>query len=176
MSTDTTVSDVTRSSAWDLMLDLERQMRYYGKLGDRYLLRYRAIRYILLFGILAEGAIILLLAEHPPYLWTLGGLVGLIIGFVTIFDASTNYAEISAQLRSTRLSLDDLLMDAESLWRDIEAQRIGDDEAERIYRTIVNQWSRATRVITVEIHGPDNSQAAREAYESIAERYGRQAR
>ena len=163
----TTVSSVTRSSAWDLMLDLERQMRYYRKLGDRYQLRYRANRYILLFSILAEGAIIFFLAEHPPYLWTLGGLVGFIIGFVigfvTIFDASTNYAETSAQLRSTRLCLDDLLMDAESLWRDIEAQRIGDDDAEKIYKTIVKQWARATRVITVETHGPDNSQAARES-------------
>ena len=35
------VSDATRNDTWDMMLDLERQVRYYLRLADRYMLRYR---------------------------------------------------------------------------------------------------------------------------------------
>ena len=52
-----TVSDLTRNDVWEMMLDLERQVRYYGTLADRYGLRYRTIRYLLLLGVLAEGGI-----------------------------------------------------------------------------------------------------------------------
>ena len=173
MATTKTVSEITRSDTWELMMDLERQVRYYGTLGDRYRLRYQVIRYLLLFGIVAEGLIVYFLAAHPPYMWALGGLVAFILGFITIFDASTNYSETSAVLRTTATDLDDLKSEAESLWRDIEAQRIGDAEAEERYRHIVDHWSRATRRITLETHDHANVKAAKEGYEAVANRYAR---
>ena len=73
------VSDPTRNDTWDMLLDLERQVRYYLKLGDRYMLRYRAVRYLLLFGILTEGTIIYFLAGTPSSspLWAIPGAGGL---------------------------------------------------------------------------------------------------
>lgn len=65
------VSDATRNETWQMMLDLERQVRYYSKIADRYSLRYRAIRYMLLFGIVVEGAIVYFLQGETLLLWTL---------------------------------------------------------------------------------------------------------
>ena len=173
MATTKTVSDITRNDTWELMLDLERQVRYYGRLGDMYRLRYQFIRYLLLFGIVTEGLIVYFLAAHPPYMWALGGLVAFILGFVTIFDALTNYADTSAALRTTTTDLDDLKSDTQALWRDIEAQRIGDDEAEERYRRIVDLWSRATRRVTLEAHDHVNVKAAKEGHEAVESRYAR---
>ena len=39
------VSTQTRLDTWQLIFDLERNMRYHTVLGDRYALRYRAIRF-----------------------------------------------------------------------------------------------------------------------------------
>ena len=56
------VSGITRDDTWELMLDLERELRYYSKLRDRYSKWYKVIRYLLLFGIVTEGMIIYFLA------------------------------------------------------------------------------------------------------------------
>ena len=109
------VSDATRNDTWEMMLDLERQVRYYGKLADRYSLRYRVIRYLLLFGIVGEGAIVYFAQGETVVLWTLGGLGAFILGFLTIFDAATNYAETSAALRTVSMLCDDLKADTERL-------------------------------------------------------------
>ena len=62
-----TVSDATRNDMWEMMLDLERQVRYYGRLAGNYSIRYRAIRHLLLFGVLAEGAAMYFpLGTEPP--------------------------------------------------------------------------------------------------------------
>ena len=109
------VSEHTRNDTWELMLDLERQVRYYGSLADRYALRYRVIRYLLLLGIVAEGMIVYFTADHAALLWTLGGIGAFLLGFLTIFDAVTNYAEVSALLRVTSTLCDDLKAKTERL-------------------------------------------------------------
>lgn len=165
------VSDHTRNDTWQMLLDLERQLRYYGKLADRYSIRYRAIRYLLLLGIVAEGAIVYFLQGQTTLLWTMGGLGAFILGFLTVFDAATNYAETSAILRTVSVLCDDLKTEAERLWRDIEAGRIDDQTAEARLNTLVERWARATQRINLETHDVDNRRAAKEAYKVVAERY-----
>ena len=167
------VSGITRNDTWELMLDLEREFRYYSKLRDRYSTWYKVIRYILLFGIVAEGMIIYFLAGYPVFLWSIGGLGAFIIGFVTIFDASTSYAEISALLRTTADDIDDVKADTEHLWRDIEGDIIDHHEAERRYNEMVSRWTRSTRRLSLPTHERDNVQAAKESYSAVAERYAR---
>ena len=169
-----TVSDPTRNDTWEMILDLERQVRYYLRLADRYMLWYRAIRFIFLFGILAEGAAVYFLVKAPPpLLWAIAGTGGFLLGLLTVFDAVTNYAEKAANIRATHLLCDDLKIEAERLWRDIESDRILDQEAEEHYSEITDRWSRATRMTTLEVHHHDNVQAAKEAYKMVESRYAR---
>ena len=168
------VSEHTRNDTWELMLDLERQVRYYGTLADRYTLRYRVIRYLLLLGIVAEGVIVYFTAGSPMLLWSLAGIGAFLLGFLAIFDAVTNYAEVSALLRVTSTLCDGLKTEAERLWRDIESQRISDLESEKRYTGIVDLWFRATVQSTLERHDHDNKKAAEEAYQAVSSRYGRE--
>ena len=167
------VSDITRNDTWELMLDLEREFRYYSILRDRYSTWYKVIRYLLLFGIVAEGMVIYFLTGHPIWLWSIGGLGVFLIGFVTIFDASTNYADISALLRATTDDIDDVKTDTEHLWRDIEGDIVNHHEAERRYNELVSRWTRSTRRLSLSTHDRDNVQAAKESYRAVAERYAR---
>ena len=61
------VSDATRSDTWEMLLDLERQVRYYLKLADRYMLWHRAFRIILLAGIIGQGTAAYFLAAGAPH-------------------------------------------------------------------------------------------------------------
>ena len=167
------VSDATRNDTWGLLLDLERQVRYYLRLADRYTLTYRTIRYGLLVGILLEAAVVYFSAGQPLLLWTIGGLGAALLGFATIFDAVTNYAETSSVLRLTAELCDEIKVEAERLWRDIESGRVEDADAEERYNGIVNRWSLATSRVKLEVHHPDNVKAAKEAYEVLASRYAK---
>ena len=166
------VSNTTRSDTWELMLDLERQVRYYSKLADRHSRRYRAIRYLLLLGMLFEGAVVYFLSGQPLLLWPLGGLVALGLGLTTIFDAVTNYAETAAILRLTSELCDELKVEGEQLWRDIESYRLDDAAAEAHYREIMTRWSRATQRVGLALHNHDNVEAAKQAYETVSNQYG----
>ena len=169
-----TVSDVTRNDTWEMMLDLERQVRYYGRLADNYSMRYRTIRYLLLFGILAEGAAVYFLSgQDSLLLWGTAGLGAFVLGFITVFDAATNYAETAAYLKTAHLLCDELKTEVERLWRDIESDRVQDEGAEERYSGIMGRWLMATRMTTLEVHDHDNARAAREAYEIVKSRYAR---
>lgn len=68
---------------------------------------------------------------------------------------------------------DDLKAEAEQLWRDVEARRVDDLKAEERLTTLVNRWLRATQRVNMETHNHDNSQAAKDAYMVMVERYAR---
>ena len=69
--------------------------------------------------------------------------------------------------------LDDLKVEAEALWRDIEAGRTDYQEAEKRYSAIIDRWSKATGMATVEVNDSDNLSAAKEANEIVTGRYAR---
>lgn len=158
------VSDATRNDTWEMLLDLERQVRYYPRLEDRYALRHRALRFLLLAEILLEGMAVYFLAAHDPkLLWSVAGAGAALLGAGTIFDAMAGFAEKAANLRAVHLMCDDFKTEAGRLWSDVEARRVQDDQAAERYSAIVDRWSRATRMTTVELHQHDNVKAAREA-------------
>ena len=172
--TDGRVSDATRNDTWEMLLDLERQVRYYLRLADRYSLWNRALRFLLLAGILLEGmAVYFLAAQQPELLWGVAGAGAALLGAGTIFDAMSGFAEKAASLRAVHLMCDDLKIEAERLWSDIEAGRVQDAQAAERYSAIVDRWSKAVRMTTVELHQHDNVKAAREAAEIMGARYAR---
>ena len=168
------VSDPTRSDIWEMLLDLERQVRYYLRLADRYMLWYRTLRFVILFLIVAEGAVLYFLYPAPKqWLWAVAGIVPFILGVLTVGDILTDYGARSSSLRAVHLVLDDLKAEAEALWRDIEAGRTDDQEAEKRYSAIMDRWSKAIRMATVEVNDSDNLAAAKEANEIVTGRYVR---
>lgn len=168
------VSDATRNDTWEMLLDLERQVRYYLRIADRYSLRHRALRSLILAGILLQGMAAYFLAAHQPeLLWSVAGAGAALLGTGTIFDAMTGFAEKAASLRAVHLMCDDLKTQAGRLWSDIEAGRVQDAHAAERYSAIVDRWSKATRMTTVELHQHDNVKAAREAAEIMAARHAR---
>ncbi len=171
---ETEVSGAARNDVWGLMLDLERHTRYYGRLADRCLRRYRTIRLFLLLGVLCELAVVYFFSGNALLLWTLGGTGALALGSVTMFDAATNYAETAAALRTASTLCDDLKTEGEQLWRDTQSHRISDDNAEERYDSIMDRWSRVTRGLTLAVHDRENARAVREAREVVSNRYAQQ--
>ena len=165
------VSDATRNDTWHLLLDLEHQVRYYGALADDYSKRYRVLRFMLLLGVLIEGIGLYFLSGDAELLLGFGGAGAFFLGFLTVYDAVTNYPEVAASLRTASIQCDDLKTDAERLWRDIETYRITDQEAENRYAALKNSWARATNRLTLEVHDHNNVRAAEEAYQIITDRY-----
>ena len=114
--------------------------------------QYRAVRSLLLFGIIAEAAAVHSLSAIPPAaLRTVVGTGAAILAGTAVFDAVTNWAERAAILRAVHLLCDDLNTEAARLWRDIEEDRVDDREAEKRYLKIMDRWTRAARMGTVEI-------------------------
>jgi hypothetical protein len=157
------VSDSTRRSVWVMLCDLERSRRYYGAMGDRYKLRYRRLRYILLLLCLGEcGAIGVALTWPVPAL-IVGGLLALILVFLTVLDSVTSYGESAAELRIASLVCSDLQLGCQTLWLLIETYRVSENDA---------QWSLACQRVSLELHSYDNLKAAVAAHNVIADQYG----
>ena len=166
------VSDVTRREVWGLLCDLERNVRYYRSLSDRYRIRYRLIRYFLLIGVVLQGLVLYLFMWQPAAGWIAGGMLAFMLALLTVFDSVANYAEASAELRLAAMSCDELGTLASRLWLDIESYSVSEyDTKERLTR-IVDQWASVTQRVTVEVHNHDNVQAAIEAAEVVSARYG----
>ena len=166
------VSDSTRHSVWGMLCDLERSRRYYGTLGDRYKLRYRGLRYILLLFCIGQcGAIGVALVWPVPAL-ILGGVLALALGFVTVLDSVTSYGEVAAELRVASHICSDLQSGCQTLWLLVETYRVSENDAQSRLEEIDAQWSRACQRVSLELHSHDNFKAAIAAHNVIADQYG----
>ena len=166
------VSDSTRRSVWEMLCDLERSRRYYGAMRDRYRLRYRRLRYVLLLPCIGEcGAIGLALAWPVPAL-IVGGLLALVLAFATVLDSVTSYGESAAELRTAALVCSDLQSGCQALWRLIETYRVSESDAQRRLEEMDAQWSLACQRVSLGLHSYDNFRAAIAAHNVIADQYG----
>ena len=160
----------TRNAVWELLGNLEMQVRYYGAKADRLKRLAFFVRFILLTGVIAEG---LLFYQLSSYSWSLAVVVpvGVAIGALAIWDALANYHSDSAILKIVSQDCVVLQREAEVLWRNIESQRINRDEAETIYQSIHTRWERATERATV----PDDeklvAQCAEDSNKMMVNRY-----
>ena len=166
------VSDATRGEVWGMLCDLERSCRYYSTLGDRYRLRYRGLRYLLLLLVLGECFAISFSLIRPLEALIVGGALALVLAFLTVLDSVTSYGEVSAELRVASAVCGDLGSFCSGLWLDIETYRISEHDARRRLEDIDAQWTRACQRVSLELHRHDNGEAAVSAYRVVSDRYG----
>ena len=133
----------TRKAVWDLMTNLEFQIRYYSAKADRLKRLAFIVRFILLTGVIAEG---LLFYQLSSYSWSLAVIVpiGVAIAALAIWDALANYHSDSAILKIVSQDCVAAQREAERLWRNIESEALSRDEAEEKYLSIHIRWERAT--------------------------------
>ena len=167
------VSDATRKDVWELLVNLERNVRYYGLIGDRHHLNYRLIRFGVLAGILLEGLILFLAAGGEQGWWYAGGVVAFVLALLTAFDVVTGFGESATGLKFTSAVCDDLRSEVEQLWTQIESSRVTETQASERHGTVVERWGRATQKITLSLHNLENEETTKIAVQVLQNKYGR---
>ena len=166
------VSDVARKDVWELLVNLERNVRYYSLIGDRHGLNYRLIRFGVLSGLLFEGLVLYFAVNGSPNWWVVGGILAFVLALMTVFDVVTNYADSAAVLKFTAIMCDDLKSEVEQLWTRIETEQISSLRLEEQYSSIVERWSRATQKATLSLENTPNHDTTVEAVKVLRNRYG----
>ena len=139
---------LTRAAVWNLMCDLEMNVRYYGTKADRVRRHFIRIRFILLTSLVLEAFLIYWGTTGSAALFV-AIVFGICVAALTVWDALVDYSATAAILRVAADGCDDLKFEAERLWRNIEDHRVTRDAAEREYERIHERWSRvAARVTT----------------------------
>ena len=164
------VTDQTRTAVWQVLCDLEWNTRYYGALADRYRFRHRALRFVILIGLLGEAATFYV-ATMNPWLFWIGAVFGALLVALTVWDALSDYAEDAAILRVTGFICNDLNRETDVLWRRIETYGIAPQDAEARLESITERWARATQRVRPAVDHQLNRQTAADANQEIVNRY-----
>ena len=164
------VSDQTRIAFWDTLCNLERNVRYYGALGDRFRRRHRRLRFAILSGVVVESGVVYFATTN---LWAsyIAMALGALLVVLTVWDALSDYAEDAAILRVTGFICDDLSRETGALWRSIEAYDITTQDAEARLQSILDRWARATQRVRAETDERLNRQATADANKEVSNRY-----
>ena len=139
---------LTRTSVWNLLCDLEMNVRYYGIKADQMRGRFVIIRFVLLTSVLLEGFLLYWGTTGTSAL-VVAVVFGMFMAALALWDALANYSETAATLRFAAGGCDDLRFESERLWRNIEASSVTRDEAEREYERIYDRWSRIAGRVTI---------------------------
>ena len=116
------VSDQTRNTIWQGLLDMARLVRYYESLADRHRRKHFWIRVVLLAA--AASGIAALLDLFPEVVQIVaGGLVALCV----VWDFVSDYAKKAAILHAISIECSALEVEWQDLWGDLE--NIDDTEA-----------------------------------------------
>ena len=164
------VSDQTRIAVWHALCDLERNVRYYGALADRFQRRQRWLRFAILTSILVEAGVVYF-AMTNPWASYLALALGALVVALTVWDALSNYPENAAILRVTGFICNDLSRETEALWRSIEAYGITTQDAEARLQSLLDRWAKATQQVRTETDHRLNRQTTADANKEIANRY-----
>ena len=164
------VSDQTRIAVWHALCDLERNVRYYGALADRFQKRQRWLRFAILTSVAAEAGVVYLAMTNPWASYIVVALGALVVA-LTVWDALSNYPENAAILRVTGFICNDLSRETEALWRSIEAYGITTQDAEARLQSLLDRWAKATQQVRTETDHRLNRQTTADANKEIANRY-----
>ena len=138
------VTDQTRVAVWDTLCDLEWNERYYLEMAKQRQQIHRILRYAIVGGVFADGALFYAGTIHA-WLFFVALFGGVVVAVLTIWDALSNHAEEAAMMRLTAYACDDLSREIERLWRDIESGAISNDDAEARHKSITDRWATATQ-------------------------------
>ena len=164
------VSDQTRIAVWHALCDLERNVRYYSALADRFQKRQRWLRFAILTSILVEAGVVYF-AMTNPWASYLALALGALVVALTVWDALSDYPGDAATLRVTGFICNDLSRETEALWRSIEAYGITTQDAEARLQSLLDRWAKATQQVRTETDHRLNRQTTADANKEIANRY-----
>ena len=114
----------TRRVVWNGLLDVSRQVRYYGELSGHYSQWNTRLLFGLIFG--GSGEALLILSKAPAYLSI---LLALAIAAIAALAVAGDYAKKAAVAHSICLECSYLEMEWESLWNRIDSADFSDDSA-----------------------------------------------
>ena len=137
-----------RRVVWNGLLDVNRQVRYYGKLSDRYSQLNKYILFGLIFG--GSGEALLILSE----VWAVLSIsVALAIAATAAWAVAGDYAKKAAVAHSICLECSYLAMEWESLWNRIDSADFSDDSVLNRNQELCQRLIAATsRAIPGDIH------------------------
>ncbi len=137
------VDEVTRNSVWNEYLDIERAVRYYGRLADK----YRKYHQVTMFGLavcVIVSTVNLLFIEKSSYYISMGA--NILVLTISVFSLRGNFAKKSANLFAIGALCSDLLKEHRTLWRKIESHQIENDEVGDILENLIERGNKATIV------------------------------
>ena len=165
-----TVGSQTRTAAYDLVIDLEWNLRYYTAKADSLQRWAFGMRFTILAGVVIEGAI-----AYPMSQTTWGWLVlvglGAVLGGLAVWDALNHYARDSGILKLTALACDELKTEAQRLLRAIDTGRIETEEAESMIESIYHRWGKATDKVLSAFDNRLSERCESEAIKVMENRY-----
>ena len=167
------IPDITRKAVWDTLCDLEWHIRYCSALADRNQSRHRMIRMAILTGVILEGGL-LYGGTLNPWVFIPGVVVGLLLACITVWDATSDYANDAAIFRMVVILCQRLRTETDALWHDIESDRKTTIEIEEILRRIQGQWGDVTQSIPLGTDEKLNREMAEAADKEMQYRYDAQ--
>ena len=133
----------TRRVIWNGLLDVSRQVRYYGELSSRYSQRNTWILFGLIFC--GSGEALLILSKASAYLSVPFALA---IAAIAAWAVAGDYAKKAAVAHSICLECSYLEMEWESLWNRIDSADFSDDSVlksnQELWQRLIAATSRAT--------------------------------
>ena len=167
------VDPLTRKAVWVTLCDLEWHIRYCSALADRNQYRHRMIRVAILLGVIFEGGL-LYGGTLNPWVFIPGIVVGLALACITVWDATSDYANDAAILRMVVILCQRLRTETDALWRDVESGRRTTTQIEEALRRIEGQWGDVTQSIPLGTDEKLNRKMAEAADQEMQNRYDAQ--
>ena len=133
------IPDITRKAVWDMLADMEWQVRYYAAASDKNKRMSFGLRFALLTLVVSEGAIFVAAQSQPWFLWA-SGAIGLVMIGMAVWDALADYARNAATLRIISLICEGLKRENEALWRAVENDAIDQMTVETTLKSINDSW------------------------------------
>ncbi len=169
-----TVESHTRTAAFDLVVDLEWNLRYYTAKADSLQRWAFGMRFAILGGVVTEASIAYPMSQVEWGWLVLVGL-GAVLGGLAIWDALNHYARDSGVLKLTALACDELKTEAQRLVRAIESGRIDTEAVESAIDSIYHRWGKATDKVMSAFDNRLSEKCESEALQVVGNRYAQTA-
>ena len=134
-----TVPDITRKAVWDMLADMEWQVRYYAAASDKNKRMSFGLRFALLTLVVSEGAIFTVAQSQSWFLWV-SAPIGLLLIGMAVWDALADYARNAATLRIISIICEGLKRENEALWRAVDSDAIDQMTVETTLKSINDRW------------------------------------
>ena len=131
------------------------------------------IRLAILVGVILEGGL-LYGGTLNPWVFIPSAFVGLALACITVWDATSDYANDAAVLRMVVILCQRLRTDTDALWRDVESYRKTTIDIEETLRRIQGQWGDVAQSIPLGTDEKLNREMAEAADKEMQHRYDTQ--